>query len=141
MPLSIIIDAPIEKVYEVLDTPALNSVWNPVIEKITETSAGSGKCHVDSFMGTFDTTKTAVPNRSVTLNITTDSTILQQLKYELEDLSGTQTRVNATVQLTAHYSALHKSVGIELLHNLKRYIEYIKTAGATNATFKKVMKD
>jgi len=142
MPLSIIIDAPIDKVYEVLDTPALNSIWNPVIDKITEDTPGN--CTVESFMGNFKTKKDATPGQSITLNITTGSTILQQLKYELEDLPGNQTRVNATVQLTAHYSALHKSVGIELLHNLKRYIEYIPTTGATsatNATFKKVMKD
>ena len=52
MPLSIIIDAPVEEVYKVLDTPSLNPVWNPVIEKITENTPG--QCTVESFMGYFN---------------------------------------------------------------------------------------
>jgi len=134
MPLSIIIDAPIEKVYEVLDTPALNSVWNPVIDRIVTT--GTDTCDVFSFMGDFKTSKAKTP-ASVTLTIT-GSPVLQQLKYELVKLSDNQTRVDGTVVLagTAHYTTMHRTVGKKLLKNLKRFVEHLH-AGLARVDFRK----
>ena len=124
MPLSIIIDAPVEEVYKVLDTPSLNPVWNPVIEKITENTPG--QCTVESFMGNFKTNKTSTPAPDRSITFTTDSPLLKELKYVLVSLSANQTRVHGIVVFTGtqHYTALHRSVGKKLLNNLKRYVEH-----------------
>lgn len=125
MPLSIIIDAPVDVVFDVLNDPMKNSVWNPVTDKVEPILQKPGECTVESFMGDFKTKKATVPNQSVTITIT-DSPVLKELKYELVALSKNQTRVDGTIKLagTAHYTTMHRTVGKKLIKNLKRYVEH-----------------
>ena len=134
MPFSIIIDAPVQKVYDVLNKPNLNTDWNPAIDTISENKPG--QCTVESFMGYFNTNKTTTPAPDRSITFTTDSPLLKELKYELVVLSNNQTKVDSTVKLTVHYSTIHRTVGKKLLNNLKRYVEHLQS-GLAPADFHK----
>ncbi len=134
MPFSIIIDAPVQKVYDVLNKPNLNTDWNPVIDTISENTPG--QCTVESFMEYFNTNKTTTPAPDRSITFTTDSPLLKELKYELVVFSNNQTRVDSTVKLTVHYSTIHRTVGKKLLNNLKRYVEHLQS-GLAPADFHK----
>lgn len=137
MPLSIIIDAPVDIVFDVLNEPRNNSLWNPVTESVEPITGKPNECDVKSFMGDFTTEKSIVQNKSVTLKIT-GSPILKELKYELVGLSGNQTRVDGTIILagTAHYTTIHRTVGKKLIKNLKRFVEHLH-AGLAAVDFHK----
>ena len=138
MPLSIIIDAPVGDVYNVLNTPQLNDIWNPVTDRVIPDAPNSIECSVESFMGKFRTSKVAVENKSVTITIT-GNPVLSELKYVLVALSPNQTRVDGTIQLATgagHYTTIHRTVGEKLLQNLKRYVEHCQSGG-TDASFRK----
>jgi len=139
MPLSIIIDAPVEEVYNVLNTPELNSVWNPVTETVTPISGKPNECDVSSFMGEFKTKKVVDPNKSVTITIETPGIVLKKLRYDLKKISNIQTQVDGTVELAspAHYTTVHRVVGKKLIQNLKRFIEYRRIDGNKDVNFPK----
>jgi len=126
MPLSIIIDAPVTVVFDVLNKPENNNLWNPVTETVTPISGKPNECEVKSFMGDFTTKKAAVKNKSVTITVT-DSPVLKELKYELAELSDNQTSVDGTITLisTANYPTIHRVVGEKLIQNLKKFAEHI----------------
>jgi hypothetical protein len=137
MPLSIIIDAPVSDVYNVLNDPTENDKWNPVTDKVIPDEQNPNECNVESFMGKFRTKKDAVQDQRITLTIT-GNPVLSELKYELVALSTNQTRVDGTIQLAgpAHYTTIHRTVGEKLLQNLKRYVEHLQSGG-TDANFRK----
>lgn len=137
MPLSVTIDANIQNVFDILNTPQLNNIWNPVTHTVTPDKNNPNKCTVVSFMGNFDTEKTTTEPTNVTLKIN-NSPVLKELRYDLVSISSNQTRVHGNVIFagTGHYETIHKAVGEKLLNNLKRYVEHHK-AGLPDEQFVK----
>ena len=126
MPLSIIIDAPITKVFEVLDDPTKNDKWNPVTKNVIPNKDNPKECFVESFMGNFTTKKDTDGSTRVTITIV-GNPVLKELSYNLEKFETNKTKVNGTIKFagTEHYGEMHQTVGNALLEGLKKYVEQL----------------
>lgn len=135
MPLLVIIDAPIDDVYNVLNDPTKNVLWNPVIQKVNKID--DRNCEVESFLGKFRTTRiTSDRYKEITFEI--KDNILTKLSYKLEKITEKQTRVYGEVEFDGReYRAMHKVVGRSMLDNLKYFLEHLQR-GLKEEDFRKI---
>lgn len=138
MPLSVGIEAPLDYVFNILDDPEKNTVWNPATEEVKKITGKPNECTIKSFLGYFPTKKVAEGKNKITITVTdTTNTVLEELKYELVKGPDNITLVYGTVKIKgSRYTRVHQSVGRDLLANLKRYVEF-KLAGGNDGDFQK----